>query len=167
VSDLQCPARVYVVRHADAEPTGASYDAGGALTEKGRAQARALAESLRGARIARVHASTMRRARETGEAVAAALGVGLEVHEGLCEVGVESEDAVVARVAAELDAIADQHRGEAVLVVGHQAALGLTLARLVPRGTGVPAWSGDGDFPIVLEGDADGWVVRPDARRLG
>jgi broad specificity phosphatase PhoE len=160
MSDLQCPARVYLVRHADAAPTGSSYDDGGALTDEGRAQARALAESLRGARIARVHTSTMRRARETGEVVAATLGVGLEAHDGLREVGVESEDAVVARVTAELEDIADQHRGEAVLVVGHQAALGLTLGRLVPRGTGVPDW-GRGGTPVALEGDADGWVVRP------
>ena len=92
-----------------------------------------MAEALRGARIARVHTSSMPRARETGEVVAAVLGVGVEVHDGLREVGVESEDAVVARVIAELDDIADQHRGEAVLVVGHQAALGLALARLLPR----------------------------------
>ena len=167
MSDLQCPARVYVVRHADAEPTGTSYDDGGALTAEGRAQALALAEALRGARIARVHASSMARARETGEVAAAALGVGLETHEGLREAGVESEETVVARVTAALEGIADQHRGEAVLVVGHQAALGLALARLLPRGAGVPALGRTDGGPIALEGDADGWAVRPDDLRAG
>jgi probable phosphoglycerate mutase len=45
------------------------------LNEVGRAQARALAERLRGERIGAVVASDLLRARETGEIVAAALGI--------------------------------------------------------------------------------------------
>jgi probable phosphoglycerate mutase len=47
-----------------------------ALNDAGRAQARALATQLRGRGIARIHASDLRRARETAEIVAAALGLG-------------------------------------------------------------------------------------------
>jgi broad specificity phosphatase PhoE len=45
-----------------------------ALNDVGRAQARALAERLRGRGITRIHASDLRRARETAEIVAATLG---------------------------------------------------------------------------------------------
>ena len=58
--------------------------------------------------------------------------------------GVESENEVVGRVSAALAGIADLYRGEAVLVVGHQAALGLALARLLPRGAGDRARSRGG-----------------------
>ncbi len=58
------------------------------LNENGRAQARALAENLRGAsmRFAAVVTSDLSRARETGEIVAAELGIALAyVDEGLRE----------------------------------------------------------------------------------
>ncbi|MES1205041.1 MAG: histidine phosphatase family protein [Pseudomonadota bacterium] len=45
------------------------------LSDVGRAQARALGERLRGAGIARVHASQLARARETAEIVAGVLGL--------------------------------------------------------------------------------------------
>ncbi|HVZ75395.1 MAG TPA: histidine phosphatase family protein [Polyangia bacterium] len=47
-----------------------------ALNDAGRAQARALAEKLRGAVFARVHTSDLLRARETAEIVRAILGAG-------------------------------------------------------------------------------------------
>lgn len=46
------------------------------LDDVGRAQARALAEMLRGRGVGSVHASDLARARETAEIVAAVLGVG-------------------------------------------------------------------------------------------
>ena len=131
MSDLHCPARVFVARHGEA-----SYDEGERLTAAGEHQARELGERLRGERVAQVHASSMPRAAATARIAAALLGVTVTLHDELGEVGVESEDAVVDRVAAALAAIADLYRGEAVLVVGHQAALGLALARLLP---GAPA----------------------------
>ena len=60
MSDLHCPARVFVARHGEA-----SYDAGERLTAAGAQQARELGERLRGERVAQVHASSMPRAAET------------------------------------------------------------------------------------------------------
>ncbi len=51
------------------------------LNETGRAQARALADGVAGAGIAAVVTSDLARARETGEIVAAALGLGAPVIE--------------------------------------------------------------------------------------
>ena len=86
MSDLHCPARVFVARHGEA-----SYDEGERLTAAGAQQARGLAERLRGERVAHVHASSMPRAAETAGIAAALLGVTVTLHDELGEVGVESE----------------------------------------------------------------------------
>ena len=150
MSDLHCPARVFVARHAET-----SYDGDERLTAAGAQQARELGERLRGERVARVHASSMPRAAETARAAAAVLGVDVELHDALDEVGVESEREVVDRVSSALAGIADLYRGEAVLAVGHQAALGLALARLLP---GAPALGLAPGEVVALQHDADGWV---------
>ena len=150
MSDLHCPARVFVARHAET-----SYDGGERLTATGAQQARELGERLRGERVAQVHASSMPRAAETARTAAAVLGVDVELHDALDEVGVESELEVVDRVSSVLAGIADRYRGEAVLVVGHQAALGLALARLLP---GAPALGLDPGEVVALQHDADGWM---------
>jgi probable phosphoglycerate mutase len=95
VSALQCPTRILVARHGEAEyETTAVTDDGGSLTALGRRQARALAEQLRGERVARIWCSPLSRAVQTAEIVAAALtGDGLldvVVREGLREYGVGS-----------------------------------------------------------------------------
>ena len=73
--------------------------------------------------------------------------------------GGESGTEVVARHRAQLEEIADAYRGESVLVVGHQTALGIvvpTLARDVS-----PAWARahalENTDSVALERDADGW----------
>ena len=152
VSDLHCPARVFVARHGEA-----SYDAGERLTAEGERQARELGERLRVERVAHVHASAMPRAVETARIAAAALGVTVTLHDELGEVGVESETEVVGRVSTALAGIADLYRGEAVLVIGHQAALGLALARLLGGATAMGLDPGE---VLALEHDADGWVLR-------
>ena len=49
MSDLQCPARVFLARHGEAAyETELLMDHGGTLTARGRAQARELGEKLRG-----------------------------------------------------------------------------------------------------------------------
>ncbi len=154
MSDLHCPARVFVARHGEA-----SYDGRERLTATGERQARRLAERLRSERVAAVHASSMPRAAATGRIVAEVLGVGVELHDELGEVGIESEDAVVDRIAAALAGIADLYRGEAVLVVGHQGAFALALPRIA---TGAPVAALDPGESVGLEHDADGW--RPIAR---
>jgi 2,3-bisphosphoglycerate-dependent phosphoglycerate mutase len=95
VSALQCPTRIIVARHGEAEyETSAVTDDGGSLTALGRRQARGLAEQLRGERVARIWCSPLARAVQTAEIVAAALaGDGLldvVVREGLREYGVGS-----------------------------------------------------------------------------
>jgi probable phosphoglycerate mutase len=89
VTDLQCPARVFVARHGEAAyESPLLSDAGGWLTSLGRQQARGLAESLGDERIARVWTSDMARAVQTGEIVASVLGVDVMVRTGLREFGV-------------------------------------------------------------------------------
>jgi len=89
VTDLQCAARLFVARHGEAVYESEMLsDAGGWLTPLGREQARGLAESMAGERIARVWTSDMARAVQTGEIVAARLGVDVMVRKGLREFGV-------------------------------------------------------------------------------
>lgn len=89
MSDLQCAARVFVARHGESDQESPLLsDAGGWLTPRGREQSRALADLLAGERIARVWTSDMSRAVQTGEIVAAGLGVDVVVRAGLREIGV-------------------------------------------------------------------------------
>ncbi len=89
MTDLQCAARVFVARHGEATyESELLSDAGGWLSPLGRDQARELAESMAGERIARVWTSDMARAVQTGEIVAARLGVDVIVRTGLREFGV-------------------------------------------------------------------------------
>ena len=89
MSDLQCAARIFVVRHGEAEyESPLLSDAGGWLSALGRLQSRDLADALAGERIARVWTSDMSRAVQTGEIVAARLGVDVVVRKGLREFGV-------------------------------------------------------------------------------
>ncbi len=153
MSDLHCPARVFVARHGEA-----SYDEGERLTAAGEQQARELGERLRGERVARVHASSMPRAAETARIAAAVLGVsGRRSTTSWARWASRARTRSSDRISAALAGIADLYRGEAVLVVGHQAALGLALARLLP---GAPAIGLDPGEVVALEHDADGWVLR-------
>lgn len=89
MSSLQCPARIFLARHGEAEyETELVTDDGGSLTRRGREQARALADRLRGERIARVWSSPLSRAVQTAEIAAGVLGVDVVVREGLREYGV-------------------------------------------------------------------------------
>jgi len=111
--------RLYLVRHAEAalgEP-----DELRALTPEGRGQARELAERLRddGVEPDAIITSPLLRARETGEALAEATGVGAQSDERLAP-GATEED-VRAAIAG---------RGETVVVVGHQPDCGRIVAAL-------------------------------------
>lgn len=200
MTDLQCPARVLVARHGEAAyESELLSDAGGWLTALGRQQARELAESLAGERIARVWTSDMARAVQTGEIVAGRLGVDVVVRTGLREFGVgdatgttgdpdpfaatfaawldgdlaaripgaESGEEVVERYAGVLAEIADDHRGEAALVVSHGGVMCMALSALARN----LAMGHSRDLPlphcgvVALEADADGWVARSWAGR--
>jgi probable phosphoglycerate mutase len=195
VGDLQCAARVFVARHGEAlYESELLSDAGGWLSPLGREQAGRLAAEVAPERISRVWTSDMARAVQTGEIVAARLGVDVVVRAGLREFGVgdaagttgdpdpfaatfaawldgdldariaggESGHEVVERYQAVLDEVADDHRGESVLVVSHGGVMCMALSALASN----LALSHSRDLPlpncgvVALEGDGDGWVAR-------
>lgn len=89
MSELHCPARVLVARHGEADYEDELLaDHGGSLSRRGREQARVLAASLAGDRVAAIWSSSMSRAVQTAEIVAAQLGCDVTVREGLRELGV-------------------------------------------------------------------------------
>ncbi len=103
MSDLQCPTRVFLARHGEADyETDLVTDDGGSLSPAGRRQARELGERLRGERIARVWCSPLSRAVQTAEIAAAVLGVDVVVREGLREYGVGALAGTTADEGAEL-----------------------------------------------------------------
>ncbi|PKW25953.1 histidine phosphatase family protein [Phycicoccus duodecadis] len=168
MSDLHCPARVFLARPGEAEDeTGPPTAAGGGLTATGRDQARALAERVRDENVARVWSSPLPRAVQTAEIAAAVLGVPVVVRDGLreCDAGIPAGERiadVAARVRGVLEEVADTHRGEAVLVVSHGGAFAAGLPDLV----GAPRTSGHDLTPppggtLALEADEDGWRRLP------
>ncbi len=91
MSDPRRPTRVFLARHGEADyESDLLSDAGGSLSDLGRSQSSGLAERLSGERVAHVFASSMSRAVQTAEIVAARLGVGVSVRDGLREFGVGS-----------------------------------------------------------------------------
>jgi len=111
--------RVYLVRHAKAD--SGEPDELRALNDKGREQARELAERLArdGVRPDAVLTSPLLRARETADAIAKATGVQAEPDERLAP-GATADNL--------RDAVAS--RGQTVIVVGHQPDCGHIAAAL-------------------------------------
>jgi phosphohistidine phosphatase len=110
--------RVYLVRHAEAAP--GSPDELRPLTPAGRVAGRAVGERL-GAegRVDAVLSCPLLRARETAEAIAQAVGAGVEATELLAPGATDA--ALLAAVAG---------RGETVVCVGHQPDCGRIAAAL-------------------------------------
>lgn len=192
MTDLQCPARIVLARHGETEyESDSAGTEGGSLTDLGRAQAVALGEELRGARVAGVVSSSLSRAVQTGELAARVLGVEMRVREGLHEIdlgemvghpfdatvaepvmtawrrgdlrvampGGESGAATCARVLPVLSSIADDYRGESVLVVSHGGVIQALLGRFAPD----PCGTGElrNCAHVVVEVDGDAWRVAP------
>lgn len=89
MTDLQCAATIIVARHGEAEyEVEGLTDAGGSLTDAGRAQALALGESLLDRRVATIWCSDLSRAVQTAEIAASVLGCGVKVRAGLREFSV-------------------------------------------------------------------------------
>jgi phosphohistidine phosphatase len=111
--------RLYLVRHAEAEP--GDPDELRRLTPEGKQQARALGEQLRseGLKPDAILTSPLLRARETGDELAMALGTNPEADERL------APGATVDGLRAAVDA-----RGENTIVIGHQPDLGQIVAAL-------------------------------------
>lgn len=135
MSDLQCPTRLLLVIPVEAG------------REKG------LADAVAGDRVASVWTGPTTAAARTGRALAARLGVGVVVRADLRDLAGAGESVAqgAARVSAVVAEIADTHRGEAVVVVGH----GRALHAAMPHVEAAPAGG-----VLELEGDGDGWVVR-------
>lgn len=134
MSDLQCPARIFVARHGEAEyESDLLHDLGGSLTRRGREQSRALAESLAGERIAQIWSSPLSRAVQTAEIVAARLGVDVVVREDLRELSVGDH----AGRPAEPDPLAATFRAWMAGALDARIEGGETGAELVARVGGV------------------------------
>lgn len=98
---------------------------------------------------------------DDGEPTSAAYGIN-EVYLGWLDgdlarscPGGETGKQVLARVSAALEEIADEHRGEAAVVVGHGGALALALPVLCAGVTPVPLANA---ARVLVERDADGWT---------
>ena len=111
--------RLYLVRHADAAP--GEPDELRTLTPEGRTAARELGERLakEGVHADVILTSPLLRARETGEALAAALGCPTE-----------PSDELASGATAENVRRAVEGRGETVVAVGHQPDCGKIAAEL-------------------------------------
>ncbi len=142
--------RIYLARHGESEANAARTVAGWTdvpLTAKGREQAHALADSLKGIHLDAVYASTLSRSRETAEI--AAPGMHVQSLPGLRERnfgelekgsnsspeflrrrfldddnlgGAETGAQFLARVRGAVDLIIKQHPTGAVLIVAHSYA---------------------------------------------
>jgi broad specificity phosphatase PhoE len=191
VSDLQCPARIIVARHGEAEYETPEMNAtGGSLTVRGREQARDVGQRLRSERVAAVVCSELSRAVQTAEIAASVLGLPVRVRERLHEYpagdylgrpydrdfftamveawlrgdldagvpGGETGRETADRVLAVLDDVADQSRGETVLVVTHGGVILALWGAIAPGSPLAPAddevWNG---ATYAFERDADGW----------
>lgn len=198
MSDVHCPARLIVARHAEPEYERAEMGvSGGSLTAVGREEARALGERLRSERVAAVVTSELSRAVQTAEIAAAVVGVPVRVRERLHEFAVgdflgreydpvlfhdvlaawlegdlepsvpggETGREVVDRVMPVLEEIADQFRGETVLVVTHGGVILTLFGSLAPGSPYAPAHEDDVPHAAayVFERDADTWTVTGDA----
>lgn len=154
MSDLQCPATILLTRPG--ESAGAD-DSGAGLTARGHAAASALAERVRGRRLAHVCSSPAPAAVATARVVAQRCGTGLTVRAdlGVGRDEAPGDDGCTARLGALLQELADTYRGETVLVV----APGPLVEDALPRLT-VGAAPGHLDRCALVEvtADGDGWV---------
>jgi broad specificity phosphatase PhoE len=144
------PPRLILVCAAEAR-VGA--DALGALTERGRRQAAALAERFQDEDVAAVYAGQAPACGETGEALAEGLGLPLEVTALLDEGSAD-------RVLAFLRALARWRPEAATLVVAEAAVCRQALARVLgtQAGTGEPAEAPPASVHVVVA-EAAGWRV--------
>ena len=153
---------------------GVLTDAGGWLTDVGRAQARALGVSLRGERVCTAYTSRQTRAQRTGEIAAGVLGVPSAVVPGLQEFGVGSlggspgRNPVVLEVFSRWDAgdltarCPGGESGEEVVARMAQAlAMRLAVSTLATnvRFRELIRWRPANAEVIALDIDSDGWRV--------
>lgn len=158
MSDLQCPATFVFARHGDAVSPGTSEPR--QLTAAGIEQSRQLAATLADRRVATLWSSTQQRARQTAEILGDTLSLPVHPDDRLREFLVDerapiaaARDAdevyrawltgdldgeilretgreILARLSDIVDEIADQYRGETVVLVTHGGITTLGLVAL-------------------------------------
>jgi broad specificity phosphatase PhoE len=128
---------VWLIRHAECYD-GLKDDADPPLSERGREQARRLAERLRALPVAGVYASPLLRAQETARELAPAFGTDARLVEaaGVREDGrfrpLEPFQEVADRMAAAVDDALAQHPGAArVVMVAHGRSITLYLGHVL------------------------------------
>lgn len=115
--------RLYLLRHAEAAGTGTDWrDSTRELTQRGRTQAHAIAETLAGQKIELVLCSTATRARQTADLLQ--LPVPIRHLDRLYSAGAR-------QLLAELSGVADQVR--TVLIVGHAPGVPALAMKLADR----------------------------------
>ncbi|HTU69630.1 MAG TPA: histidine phosphatase family protein [Candidatus Baltobacteraceae bacterium] len=152
-----------LIRHGEAEslPPGEDVEplhVDLPLTQRGRAQAEAMAQRLRSRGIGAIYSSDLRRARETADALARATGLAVTEDARLGEVkiagigpvalhdlaeiaiahggwshlpGTESSQEIRGRMTAALDSIVSANGGARVAVVSHAGAINAYVAALL------------------------------------
>jgi alpha-ribazole phosphatase/probable phosphoglycerate mutase len=173
--------RIWCLRHAEAETVTsdtAEGDSNPPLSARGRRQATEAARTLAGEPITWIYASTMLRARQTADLLAAGTHRGVTLLPELVEVGVsadvlrawvveqdlgrraadgETGHQVITRVTAAVDRIASAHAAETVVVVGHVASLTVALGRLCSLGPVVWGTPLPHAQPFLVEYDGGAW----------
>lgn len=178
-------ATIYLVRHAESQPSREVPEPAWPLSERGLAQAEALVPAMRGLGIVAIYASPYVRAQHTVVPLAAALGVEVAIIDSLRErtlgsyiegdhravlercwadpsfapPGGESNLACARRVAQAIAELAARHRGEAIAVASHGNALGIYLGTIDP-GFGFEGWKAMRNpdlFRVVHDGERATW----------
>lgn len=144
MSDLQCSARIVLLRHGEAthEVGTAARGSAAGLTERGRHQARTAARRLVAERVSHVYAGRLRPAVQTAGVLADRLGVATTTRE------------LDSRLGEVLEEVADLHRGETVVVVSPGEEVRATLETWGWPGAAAALLPG---AAVVLERDGDGW----------
>lgn len=132
MSDLQCPARIFLVRLADGIDDSAAA----------RGQVATIARSLRTEKTSAVYHSPEHKSRTTAQLLAATLQVPALECTGLQGLSPDCRFLLQPATVAALDEIADQYRGEAVAVVSMGTSTASPTSAI-----------------IEMTADADGWLL--------
>ena len=176
---------IYLVRHAESQPSGDVPEPAWPLSPHGLDQAQALVPVMRKLGIVAIYASPYLRALHTVTPLAAALGLEVSIVDALRErtlgsyidgdhraviercwadasfapPGGESNLACAGRVSRTIAELAARHRGDTIAVASHGNALALYLGTIDP-GFGFAQWEAMRNpdlFRVVLDGERASW----------
>lgn len=179
------PITMYLVRHAESQPSAELAEADWPLSTRGLAQAESLVAMMRGLGIGAIYSSPYLRARGTVAPLAAALGMAVSSVDALRErtlgsyiagghiamlercwadasfapPGGESNLACARRVSQAIAELAAAHAGEPIAVASHGNALALYLQTIDPS-FGFEQWRAMRNpdlFHVVHDGERATW----------